>query len=118
MCSDCLKGLGVNKKAQGAKLNSELRNRKYMCLVYCLHKWKKIGQDMNLLYLVPGIYWSGGGERVLNYPSVLSALPFSLLELPGLHYGWEVWAKVTQETHPWISSLGNRCYPCSATRLP
>lgn len=51
-----------------------------MCLVYGLHEWEEIGQDMNLLYLVPGIYWGGGGdgERVLNYPSVLSALPFSV----------------------------------------
>lgn len=45
------------------KLNLELRKIKYMCLVYGLHEWKEIGQDMNLLYLVSGIYWGGVGKE-------------------------------------------------------
>lgn len=50
------------------KLNSELRKRKNLSLVYGLHRWKGLGQDMKSIDLAPEIYWGGGREKVLNYP--------------------------------------------------
>lgn len=71
------KGWGINKNAQGTKLNPEMGKRKYMCLVYGLHKWKEIGQDMNLLYLVPGIgVGVGKGCWIIPQFYLLSPFPY------------------------------------------